>query len=102
MVIGKGGHEVVAVVILWLHPKLDASLLVYPGLLCSGDEILWQELLLLVEVVSGALFCSQPDSMKETRYSRALTTSMSASSGPRFHFFTSSVASCSAHFALFP
>ena len=53
MVICERGHEVVAVVVVRLQAELDA--LVVACLLCCLEEVLWQELLLLVEVVAGAL-----------------------------------------------
>jgi len=54
VVVGKRSHEVVAVVVVGLHAKVDA--LVVAGFLCRLHEVLWQKLLLLVEVVSSALF----------------------------------------------
>lgn len=53
VLIGKGGHEVIAVVIVWLEAKVDA--LVVASCLCSYDKVLGKKLFLLVEVVSGAL-----------------------------------------------
>ena len=53
VVICKRGHEVVAVVVVGLQAKLDA--LVVARLLSCLDEVLWQQLLLLVEVVASTL-----------------------------------------------
>ena len=53
MLVREGGHEIVAVVIVGLHAQVDA--LVVARLLGRSDEVLWQQLLLLVEVVAGTL-----------------------------------------------
>ena len=53
VVIGKCSHEVVAVVVVGLQTKLNA--VVVASLLSCLDKVLRQQLLLLVEVVSGAL-----------------------------------------------
>ena len=96
MVICERGHEVVAVVVVRLQAELDA--LVVACLLCCLDEVLWQELLLLVEVVAGALSGCISMLFPSPDVIRTRTTSMSISRGP-FHFLMSSVASCSAHFS---
>lgn len=53
VVICERSHEVVAVVIIGLHAELDA--LVVASLLGCFDKVLGQQLLLLIEVVAGAL-----------------------------------------------
>ena len=53
VIIGKGSHEVIAVIIIWLHAEIDA--LVVAGFFCCLDKILGKQLLLFVEVVSCAL-----------------------------------------------
>lgn len=53
MLICKRSHEVVAVVIVGLKAECDAF--VVPGLLGGLDKVLWEQLLLLVEVVASAL-----------------------------------------------
>jgi hypothetical protein len=53
VIICKGCHEVVAVVVVWLHAEVDSF--VVSGLLGSLDQVLGQELLLFVKVISGAL-----------------------------------------------
>lgn len=53
VVIGKGGHEVVAVVIVGLHSQVDS--LVVARLFSGLGQVLGQELALLVEVVAGTL-----------------------------------------------
>ena len=53
VVICEGRHEVVAVVIVGLHPKLDA--LAVARLLSRFEKVLGKKLLLLVKVVARAL-----------------------------------------------
>jgi hypothetical protein len=53
VLIGKRRHEVIAVVIVGLHAEVDA--LVVTGLLGCLDEVLWQKLTLLIEVVASTL-----------------------------------------------
>jgi hypothetical protein len=53
MLIGKRSHKVIAVVIVGLHAEVDA--LVVTGLLGCLDEVLWQQLTLLIEIVAGTL-----------------------------------------------
>ena len=54
VIVRKRSHEVVAVVIVGLHAKVDA--LVMTNSLGRLDEVFGQELALLVEVVSSTLF----------------------------------------------
>lgn len=93
MVVRKGRHEVVAVVVVGLHAELDT--LVVASLLGCLHKVFGQKLSLLVEVVSGTLMCFSKVvvDLDNSRH----TTSMSISRGP-FHCFTSSDASCSFHF----
>jgi hypothetical protein len=53
MVVSKSSHCVVAVIIVRLEANIDSFLLA--DLLCSGNEVLRQQLLLFVKVVTGAL-----------------------------------------------
>lgn len=53
MVVRKGSHKVVAVVIVRLHAQIDT--LVVASLLSRVDEVFGKELTLLVEVIAGAL-----------------------------------------------
>jgi hypothetical protein len=53
MLVGERGHEVVAVIVIWLHAELDA--LVVAGLLRCLHKVLREQLLLVVKVVSGTL-----------------------------------------------
>lgn len=53
MVVCKGSNEVVAVVVVGLKPYVNA--LVVPRLLGRLDEVLGEQLLLLVEIIAGAL-----------------------------------------------
>jgi cytochrome b len=53
VIVGKGSHEVVAVVIVRLHAQLDT--LVVAGLLSRVDKVLGEKLALLVEIVAGTL-----------------------------------------------
>jgi hypothetical protein len=53
VLVGKRSHKVVAVVVIGLHAEVDA--LVVAGLLRRLNEVLWQQLSLLVEVVAGTL-----------------------------------------------
>ena len=53
MVVRETGHEVVAVVIVWLHAQLHA--LVDACFFGGGYEVFGEELPLFVEVVAGAL-----------------------------------------------
>lgn len=53
MIVRKGRNKEVAVIIIGLHPQLDA--LINTSFFCSGHEILWKQLTLLVEIVSGTL-----------------------------------------------
>jgi hypothetical protein len=53
VIVGKGSHEVVAVVIVWLHAQLNA--LIVAGLLSRVDEVLGKKLALLIEIVAGTL-----------------------------------------------
>lgn len=92
VVIGKSGHEVVAMVVVGLHAELNV--LVVASFLGCLNKVLGKELALLVEVISGALARSV---VSWSDIGGTLTTSISISNGP-FHCFTSSVASCSFHF----
>lgn len=98
MVIRERRHGVVTMVVIRLVADidaLDASLL--GGLL----EVLREKLALLVEVVAGTLrirSISLRSQIRRQICGETRTTSIRTSSRP-FHFFTSSVASCSAHFA---
>jgi hypothetical protein len=47
------GHEKIAVVVVGLHPEIDA--LIVSSFLRGFNEIFWEKLLLLVEVVTRAL-----------------------------------------------
>jgi hypothetical protein len=85
------------VVVVGLHPQIDA--LVVARHFCRLDEVLRQELLLLVEIVSGALSKSAESVSMHDFDER--TTSISISKGP-FHCLTSSVASYSFHFCSLP
>lgn len=91
MVVGKACHGEVAMVIVWLISDVDALLLANG--LGGFSEIFWQELLLLVKVVAGTLELGL-DSAYGFRC--ILTTSIRMSIGSPFHFFSNSVASCSA------
>jgi hypothetical protein len=53
MVIGERRHEIIAVVVVVLESKLHAVLMTR----CLGRlyEVLWKQLLLIVEVVTGSL-----------------------------------------------
>jgi hypothetical protein len=53
MLVCERGHEKVAVVVVGLHPKIDA--LVVSSFLRGFHEVFWEKLLLLVEVVTRAL-----------------------------------------------
>jgi len=53
MVVGESSHKMVAVVVVWLESEVDAVRLT--NLLGCLDKVLWQKLLLLVEVVTGTL-----------------------------------------------
>ena len=96
VVIGKGGHEVVAVVVVGLHSQVDT--LVVARLLGGLGQVLGQKLALLVEVVAGTLQECISVLFLTLVIDLTRTTSMSMSRGP-FHFLMSSVASCSAHFS---
>jgi hypothetical protein len=106
VLIGKGRHEVVGVIVVRLVVDLD--LIGETLLLGGGFEVFGEELALLVEVVSGAL---QRDSrirrmscwrtrtrVRDIRV-RAHTTSIRMSRSFPVHFLSSSVASCSFHFS---
>lgn len=41
MIIGKRPHEVITVVILWLHPQLDTVTFVDASFLRSSQKVLW-------------------------------------------------------------
>lgn len=53
VIIGKGCHEVVTVVVVGLHSQIDT--LFVAGLLSGLGQVLGQELALLVEVVASTL-----------------------------------------------
>lgn len=53
MLVRERGHEKVTVVVVGLHPKIDA--LVVSSFLRGFHEVFWEKLLLLVEVVTRAL-----------------------------------------------
>ena len=53
MLVCERGHEKIAVVVVGLHPEIDA--LIIPSFLRGFNEIFWEKLLLLVEVVTRAL-----------------------------------------------
>ena len=53
MIISEGCHEVVAVVVVGLHPQLHVF--VYACLLCGFYEIFRQELSLVIEIISRSL-----------------------------------------------
>lgn len=53
VIVCKGRNKEIAVVIIRLHPQVNA--LLDPSFLCSGYEVLWEQLALFVEIVSGPL-----------------------------------------------
>jgi hypothetical protein len=53
MIVGKRSHRVVAVVIIRLISDIDSFLL--SGLFRCSNEVFWQQLTILVEIVSGTL-----------------------------------------------
>ena len=53
VIIRKSSHCEVAVIVVRLKPDIDALLL--SDFLRSGDEVLWEKLVLFVEVVTSAL-----------------------------------------------
>ena len=101
MIIRETGHGEITMIIPILPPHID-----FPLPLGRLDKVLGQELALLVEVVRRALHnCSASArhlhiALIEIPRKREHTTSIKTSSGSPDHFFTSSVASWSAHFAL--
>lgn len=121
VVVGKRRHEVVAVIVVWLHAQLHAVALARA--LGGLDKVFRQQLLLLVEIVAGALVAKgvsaklysggcaggkerredelgrKESSSSRERRAGPRTTSMSSSSLP-FHALTSSVASWAAHASL--
>ena len=52
MVICEASHRIIAMIIIWLVPDLHAR---DAGVSGGFLEVLWEELALLVEVVSGSL-----------------------------------------------
>jgi len=96
VIIGKGGHEVVAVIVVGLHSQVDT--LVVARLFSGLGQVFGQELALLVEVVASTLKECISVLFLVSVIILTRTTSMSISRGP-FHFLMSSVASCSAHFS---
>jgi len=94
MVIRERCHSKVAVIIIRLEPDVDALLLA--DLLGRSCEVLRQKLALLIEIVSGAL---RPVNQQVKFFGfLAHTTSINISKDSPFHFFNSSVESCSAPF----
>ena len=42
MVISESSHEVITVVVVWLHPQFDTVVLIHPGFLSCLEEVLWK------------------------------------------------------------
>ena len=96
MIIRKARHREIAVIISILPPQID-----FPLALGRFHEVLGEELVLVVEIITGTLICRiQLVDEVFMRGWMECTTSIKMSSGAPVHFFTSSVESCSAHFDL--